>query len=117
MRDTQERRCEPCSTDTPALCGGPLAAAVRALDRWELVEGRAIVKEYRFPDFKRALDFAVRVGEIAERNGHHPEMRVSWGRVRLRLSTHKSQGLTANDIILAEDIDRIEAPAALPPAD
>jgi len=73
---------------------------------WLLVEGSRLEKEYKFKNFRRALEFVNRVGEIAEREGHHPDVYLSWGKVRLSLWTHVAAGLTENDFILAAKSDR-----------
>ncbi len=65
-----------------------------------------LAKSFLFPDFKTALAFVNRVGEVAEQEGHHPDLALSWGRVDVRIYTHKIDGLTESDFILAAKIDR-----------
>lgn len=73
---------------------------------WMLAsDGRSISREFRFPDFAHALAFVDCIGAIAESEGHHPDMLLSWGRVAITLSTHAIGGLSENDFILASKID------------
>lgn len=74
---------------------------------WEVVREHHLEKEYSFPDFRRALVFTVRLGEVAETEGHHPDIHLSWGRVRLEIWTHKIDGLTESDFILAAKADTL----------
>jgi 4a-hydroxytetrahydrobiopterin dehydratase len=64
-------------------------------------------KTFLFPDFKTALDFVNRVGEVAEAEGHHPDLCLAWGRVDATTYTHKIKGLTESDFVLAAKIDRL----------
>ncbi|MGA8018147.1 MAG: 4a-hydroxytetrahydrobiopterin dehydratase [Desulfobacterales bacterium] len=63
-------------------------------------------REYKFKNFRQALDFTNRVGELAEEQGHHPDIYLSWGRVKLKIWTHKINGLTESDFIFAAKVDR-----------
>jgi 4a-hydroxytetrahydrobiopterin dehydratase len=72
---------------------------------WKAVAGHHIEKRYAFDDFRQALDFSVKVGEIAETEGHHPDIYLAWGEVRLEIWTHKIDGLTESDFILAAKAD------------
>jgi len=88
------------------LQGDALEAFVASLaDGWRVVEGRHLEKEYQFKNFHDALAFTMRVGELAERQGHHPDIYLSWGRVRLLVWTHKINGLTESDFIFAAKAD------------
>jgi 4a-hydroxytetrahydrobiopterin dehydratase len=102
-----EKRCVPCEGGTPPLKPEDVAPLLQMLGGgWLLVEGHHIEKEYRFKNFRRALEFVNRVGEIAEREGHHPDIYLSWGKARLSLWTHVAAGLTENDFILAAKSDK-----------
>ena len=79
------------------------------VEGWEHGEHRNISRTFEFPDFAAALAFANRVGEIAEAEGHHPDLLVAWGRVEVTIWTHKVNGLTESDFILAAKIDRLPA--------
>ena len=74
---------------------------------WRIVEGHHLEKEYKFKDFREALAFTNRVGELAERIGHHPDIYLAWGKVRLTVWTHSSGGLTENDFIFAAKVDNL----------
>lgn len=93
-----------------ALQGDDLKKALGQLDGWTLVEGaygRQIEKEYRFPDFAQALAFVNRLGEAAEAQGHHPDIFLTWGRVKVTLWTHSAGGITASDFKLAAQADAV----------
>jgi len=77
---------------------------------WNVVDQHHIVRSYKFPDFKSALDFVNRVGAIAEEQGHHPDIMLAWGKVEITTWTHKVDGLTESDFILAAKIDRLQRP-------
>jgi 4a-hydroxytetrahydrobiopterin dehydratase len=73
---------------------------------WTVVNNHHLEREYKFPDFKAALAFTNKVGAIAEEQGHHPDIYVAWGKVRVTIWTHKIDGLTESDFILAAKIDK-----------
>jgi len=87
---------------------GELSNRMRLLNAWSLEESW-IVKDFYFKDFKDALIFVNKVAEIAERQNHHPDITLSYGHVRVSLTTHDSKGLTEKDFVLAEEIDRIDS--------
>ena len=107
MSDLASKRCEPCESDTPPLQGKELDQLFSQLDGWEVVEGKRIEKEYKFPDFLQALAFVNRLGQLAEEQGHHPDIYLSWGKVRVVLWTHVIGGLTESDFVLAAKADRL----------
>ena len=74
---------------------------------WELVNNHHLEKEFKFDDFKGAMAFTVQVGKVAEKEGHHPDILLTWGRVKLTLLTHKIDGLTEKDFLLAAQLDKI----------
>ena len=101
------RKCVPCKGDTPPLKGGPLDALVDQLGGdWNVVDEHHLQKLYRFPDFREALAFTNRVGEIAEEQSHHPDIQLAWGRVGLELWTHTIDGLSESDFVFAAKADR-----------
>lgn len=105
--DLGDRRCVPCRGGVPPLKGAPLADLKTQLGGgWNLVEEHHLEKTYPFVNFREALDFTNAVGEIAERENHHPEITLTWGKVRIRIWTHKVDGLTESDFILAAKADR-----------
>jgi 4a-hydroxytetrahydrobiopterin dehydratase len=74
---------------------------------WRVVDGHHLDKEYRFPDFRQALEFTNRIGELAEEVNHHPNIFLTWGRVRVELWTHKIDGLNEADFVWAAKADRL----------
>jgi 4a-hydroxytetrahydrobiopterin dehydratase len=99
-------KCRPCSENEPALKGEAIAKLQRKLTGdWKVIEEHHLEKEYAFKNFKEALDFTNRVGEIAEQEGHHPDIFLTWGKVKLQIWTHKVGGLSENDFILAAKAD------------
>lgn len=98
--------CVPCRGGVPALRGDELRPLLSELDqRWSVIDEHHLEREYAFPDFASALAFTNRVGAIAESEGHHPDICLAWGKVRITLWTHKVDGLTRSDFILAAKID------------
>jgi len=77
---------------------------------WKVIDEQRLEKTYKFKNFRQALDFTVNLGELAERVGHHPDIFLAWGEVKLTLWTHKIQGLSEADFVLAAKADRIERP-------
>ena len=107
MSELASKHCQPCEAGTPALKGEELRKLYGQLEGWTMVNEHHLEKEYRFPDFREALDFVNRVGEAAEAEGHHPDIFLSWGKVRLTLWTHSIGGLSENDLILAAKADAV----------
>lgn len=102
MSDLADLQCAPSRPGTPPLAGAALAALVERLGRgWKVVDGRRLEKTYSFPNFVDALAFVNRVGELAEQQGHHPDVELGWGRVKLVLWTHSIGGLSESDFVLA----------------
>jgi 4a-hydroxytetrahydrobiopterin dehydratase len=98
--------CVPCRGGVPPLKGEELAAVARELGGdWRVVETHHLEKEFRFPDFARALAFTNRIGALAEAEGHHPDIYLAWGKVRVTIWTHAVDGLTRSDFVLAAKID------------
>lgn len=103
-----KKKCVPCKGGVPPLKGKELIELSKELGNgWKVVQEHHLEKEYKFPDFRQALDFTNQVGEIAEKEGHHPDILLSWGKVKITLWTHKIDGLTESDFILAAKCDEI----------
>jgi 4a-hydroxytetrahydrobiopterin dehydratase len=102
------KHCVPCRGGVPPLEGARLQALHEELGGgWSVADGHHLHKVIPFPDFATALEFTNRVGELAEGEGHHPDIRLSWGRVEIEIFTHKIDGLTESDFVLAARIDRL----------
>jgi len=108
MADLARRNCVPCTGETPPVTGKEAARLLALLDRWSMEKGHHLTRTFEFPDFAASLAFANRVGEMAEEQQHHPDIHISWGRVRLVIWTHAIDGLSENDFILAAKIDALQ---------
>ncbi|HEV7798054.1 MAG TPA: 4a-hydroxytetrahydrobiopterin dehydratase [Pyrinomonadaceae bacterium] len=107
MNELADRMCIPCRGGVPPLPGDEIEKFQGQLDGWEVVNDHHLRKEYKFADFKETQTFVNRVGELAEEQGHHPDICYGWGRAEITIWTHKIDGLTESDFILAAKIDRI----------
>jgi 4a-hydroxytetrahydrobiopterin dehydratase len=101
------KHCVPCRGGTPPLKGAELEKFRRELPDWRVVEEHHLEKSFTFPDFKSALDFVNRIGAVAEEEGHHPDLALGWGYVRVTSYTHKIAGLSESDFILAAKVDQL----------
>jgi 4a-hydroxytetrahydrobiopterin dehydratase len=99
------RHCAPCRGNVPPLKGEELAAFLALLPDWSCVDEHHLEKVFPFEDFATGLDFVKGVGALAEQEGHHPDLCLSWGRVQVITYTHKIKGLSESDFILAAKID------------
>ena len=108
MSDLAQRKCEPCRGYVDPLKGDALRALQEALGGdWAVVDEHHLEKEFRFPDFRTALDFTNRVGELAEQVDHHPDLHLSWGRVKVVIWTHRIDGLSEADFVFAARADTL----------
>ncbi len=107
-------RCEACEGWMKPFSREQYEPYLKEIEDWEVVEDRKIRKEYKFKDFKEALSFVNKVGGIAERENHHPDLFLhNWNRVRISLTTHAIKGLSKNDFIMAAKIDEMHHPVLL----
>jgi 4a-hydroxytetrahydrobiopterin dehydratase len=112
MSDLASKQCIPCRGGVPALKGHELAALLRLLGNgWKTINEHHLEKNYAFSDFRQALDFTNRVGELAEEQGHHPDIYLAWGKVIITVWTHAIDGLTESDFVLAAKADQVLGPA------
>ena len=105
------RNCVPCRGGVSPLQGEAVLRLLREVSNWKAVQEHHLVKSFRFKNFKTALDFVNQVGELSEREWHHPDLALAWGRVDVKIYTHKIDGLSDNDFILAAKIDRLYSSA------
>jgi 4a-hydroxytetrahydrobiopterin dehydratase len=101
-----QKHCVPCRGGVPPLKGEELQKLADQVRDWKVVDEHHITKTFLFPDFKTALAFVNRAGAVAEAEGHHPDLCLAWGRVDVKTYTHKIDGLTESDFILAAKIDQ-----------
>ena len=107
MTDLAKKTCIPCRGGIPPLKGAQLEDLQDKLKNdWKISNEHHLEKEYSFKNFKEALDFTVRVGELAENQDHHPDIFLAWGKVKLTIWTHKIDGLTESDFIFAAKADK-----------
>jgi len=102
-----EKSCVPCRGGVPPLAGEEIERYLPELKGWTVIEGKRLEKSLTCPDFAASLALANEIGALAEEQGHHPDLLVAWGRLGIQLWTHKVDGLTESDFILAAKIDRI----------
>lgn len=108
MSDLLAKKCIPCSIGAEPLKENEIDELYKSLNEgWKVIDYQRLEKVYRFRNFKEALSFTIQVGELAEAEGHHPDIYLSWGKVILKLWTHKIGGLHENDFILAAKIDQL----------
>ncbi len=109
MNELASRQCVPCRGGIPPLATEEINKLQAQLAGWEVVNEHHLRKEYEFEDFKEAQDFVNRVGTVAEEQWHHPDICYGWGRAEITIWTHKIDGLTESDFILAAKIDKLQA--------
>lgn len=101
------RQCVPCHGGIPPLKGVELRSISAQLGGgWKVVDEHHLEKDFEFPNFRDALDFVNKLGEIAESEGHHPDIFLAWGKVQVVIYTHKVDGLTESDFVLAAKYDK-----------
>ena len=107
MSDLAKKTCIPCKGGVLPLKGEKLDDLMDKLkNNWKIIKEHHLEKEYSFKNFKEALDFTIKVGELAENQGHHPDIFLAWGKVKLTIWTHKIDGLTESDFIFAAKADK-----------
>jgi 4a-hydroxytetrahydrobiopterin dehydratase len=108
MGELANKQCVPCRGGVPPLKSDEILEVLGKLGGgWRVVGEHHLEKEYLFRNFREALDFTNRVGELAEAQGHHPDIYLAWGKVRLTVWTHKIDGLTESDFVFAAKADAL----------
>ncbi len=106
--DFAQKHCIPCESGTKPFSISQAKELLKQVGGWALGEdGRWLIKQFKFSDFVEAMNFANKITPIAEREGHHPDVHISYGKVVVELSTHAIKGLSENDFILASKIDAL----------
>ena len=108
MTELAAKQCVPCRGGVPALNGEALRELQEQIgSAWRVVDEHHLECEYAFDDFRGALDFTVKVGEMAEEQDHHPDILLTWGSVKVTIWTHKIDGLTESDFVFAAKADAL----------
>lgn len=106
MTDLIQRFCVACEAGTPPMSMEQAREIMSQVHGWELQENK-LTRRFRFKDFKEAMAFVNKVADLAESEGHHPDIYISWNRVRLELTTHAIKGLSENDFIMAAKVSEM----------
>jgi 4a-hydroxytetrahydrobiopterin dehydratase len=102
------RKCTPCRGGVAPMTEPQISNYLKMLhENWTVIEGKRLERTFKFKNFKDALVFTNKVGQLAETQQHHPGIYLAWGKVKVQLWTHKIGGLHENDFILAAGIDRL----------
>jgi 4a-hydroxytetrahydrobiopterin dehydratase len=110
MSELAQKQCVACKGGVPPLAGEELASLARQLNAgWQVVQEHQLEREFKFSNFRQALQFTNRVGELAEAQNHHPDIYLASGKVKLTLWTHKIDGLTESDFVFAAKVDQLPA--------
>ena len=107
MNELANRECVPCRGGVPPLKTDEIKKLLSQISGWESVNDHHLRKSYKFKDFAEALEFVDRVGSLSEQQGHHPDINFGWGYAEITIWTHKIDGLTESDFVLAAKIDRL----------
>src|ERR1700749_2711030 len=103
-----DQTCVPCKGGVPPLAVDAIAPLLAQIPGWDAAQNPHLYRIFKFPDFKKALDFVNRAGAVAEEQGHHPDLLLAWGKVEVTIFTHKVDGLTESDFVLAAKLDRLQ---------
>jgi 4a-hydroxytetrahydrobiopterin dehydratase len=109
-----DQKCVACSSDTPPLTAEEIAPLLAQLEGWEVDDAGHLRKTYKVKNFVAAVDLVNAMTPVAEAEGHHPDLHVSWGKVGVELWTHAINGLSESDFVMAAKIDRVAEPLLKP---
>ena len=111
MSDLADKKCIPCKGGIPPFNMSEIHKYLKKVDGWNVKENQSksfyLIKEFRFKNFLESQDFVNKVGEIAEKEGHHPDISFGWGYAKIRIFTHSIKGLAESDFILAAKVDQL----------
>ena len=101
-----DEKCEPCSGNTPKLNFEEISKYLSTLKNWSVNDNQDMIfKKFKFNNFNNSLRFANKIGDLADKEGHHPDISIGWGYCLVMIHTHAIKGLSVNDFILASKID------------
>lgn len=104
-----KKTCVPCTSGANKLTAAECEDLLKQVSGWNIEDGnKKISKGYKFSDFMQAMSLANEIAQLAEEENHHPDLLVRWGELKIEIWTHKVDGLTENDFILASKIDRLD---------
>ena len=111
MEDLSKKKCIPCEGDIPAFELSEIHKYLKKVDGWDVLsddqKNYFIKKDFKFKNFIESEKFIIKIGKIAEQEGHHPDINFGWGYAKITISTHAIKGLAESDFILAAKIDKI----------
>lgn len=107
MSNLKEKKCIPCEGGIPALKPLEVKRFLEQLSGWQLMSRKKITKEFQFVNFRHNMDFVNKIAQLAEEEGHHPDLIISYAKLRVEIFTHAIDGLSENDFILAAKIDQL----------
>jgi len=107
MEPLSEKKCVPCRGGIPPLDEAQIRPLAAQVPEWEVIAAHHLRRVFTAPDFRTALELVDRIGVLAEEEWHHPSLKLEWGRVEVEIWTHKIDGLSESDFILAAKIDQI----------
>ena len=105
MANLAGKKCVPCEGGTPPMEAEKIQEYLKEVEGWEVKEDKLIQKTFKFKTFREAIDFVNQVANLAEDEGHHPDIIIRYSRVTFELTTHAIKGLSENDFIMASKID------------
>tara|TARA_B100000945_G_scaffold306657_1_gene294333 strand:- start:181 stop:516 length:336 start_codon:yes stop_codon:yes gene_type:complete len=107
-KDLSKIKCEPCNGNTPKLNFEEISKYLSNLNEWSVNDNQDMIfKKFKFKNFNDALNYANKIGELSDKEGHHPDISIGWGYCLIMMHTHAIKGLSINDFILATKIDLI----------
>lgn len=107
LKDELPQKCKPCEGGVPPIPKEKIERLLAEYRGWQLIEDKRLLKEFKFKGFKEAMRFVNLAADIAEEQGHHPGINITYNKVKISLTTHAAGGLTENDFIMAKLIDEI----------
>ena len=111
MSDLASKKCIPCEGNIPPFEIEEIHNYLKKVDGWsvkeDVVDGYHLQKDFKFENFLKSQEFVNKIGEIAEREGHHPDIAFGWGYAKVKIFTHAIKGLHESDFVLAAKVDKI----------